>query len=258
MSVFRPSTKSKSKPIGNEIWMRCHDCMLLSWLTMKRGHSKLEVVHKLRHVHLNLPRTKPASTSPRRDSRRGGPTPPLSPQYPPEFQHLRNAAAQAELQGEMPRHPLAPTPAGAHSTSTSRASTKVRASPLSLASSNKHDRTESANSARYRSGHGSIRGLPISQPVGMADLNQSVQYAEMRSPLSPRLYDPGPPPPTPGKQVVASAIGSRAAEAYTRRHFYRRHDRCQQLEQHLAVPAISRSVEVSTSHQDHFLGKAND
>ncbi len=142
----------------------------------------------------------------RRDSRRGGPTPPLSPQYPPEFQHLRNAAAQAELQGEMPRHPLAPTPAGAHSTSTSRASTKVRASPLSLASSNKHDRTESANSARYRSGHGSIRGLPISQPVGMADLNQSVQYAEMRSPLSPRLYDPGPPPPTPGKQVVASAI----------------------------------------------------
>ena len=142
----------------------------------------------------------------RRDSRRGGPTPPISPQYPPEFQHLRNAAAQAEQQGEVPRHPLAPTPAEAHSTSTSRASTKVRASPLSLASSNKHDRTDSANSARFRPGHGSIRGLPISQPVGVADLNQSVQHTEMNSPLSPRLYDPGPPPPTPGKQVVAREI----------------------------------------------------
>ena len=137
-------------------------------------------------------------------SRPGGPTPPKSPQYPPEFQHLRNGTAQPDLQGNMPRHPLAPAPQ-AHSTSTSRASNKPRASPLSLAGSN-NDRTSSANSARYRPGHVSVRGLPISQPVGMADLNQSVHPAPMKSPLSPRLYDPGPPPPTPGKHVVTHEI----------------------------------------------------
>ena len=138
-------------------------------------------------------------------SRRIGPSPPVSPQYPPEFQHLRDTAAQAKLQGDMPRQPLAPTPE-AHTTTTSRASTKVRASPLSLASSNKNDRAESANSARYRPGHASVRGLPISQPVGSADLRQSVRHAEMSAPLSPRLYDPGPPPPTPGKLPVANEI----------------------------------------------------
>jgi hypothetical protein len=125
------------------------------------------------------------------------PSPPISPQYPPEFQHLRNASHEIEA---APRHPMAPTDQ-LQSASTSRASTKVRASPLSLANSNLHDRTGSSFSARSRAGQ-SIRGLPISEPVAMADLTQSAQYPSARSPLSPRLYDPGPPPPTPGKQTM--------------------------------------------------------
>jgi hypothetical protein len=132
---------------------------------------------------------------------RGVPSPPISPQYPPEFQHLRNAAAQAEIQEEPLRYPLASAPIDtAQSTSTSRPGAKVRASPLSLAST-KHDRSGSSHSARSRPGHISVRGLPISQPMGMADLNQSVHQPPLNSPLSPRLYDPGPPPPTPGKQT---------------------------------------------------------
>lgn len=126
------------------------------------------------------------------------PSPPTSPQYPPEFQHLRNGSAQSDA---LSRHPMAPTDP-AHSTSTSRASTKVRASPLALANSNLHDRSGSSYSARSRQGHTSVRGMPISEPVAMADLTQSAQYAQVHSPLSPRLYDPGPPPPTPGKYAA--------------------------------------------------------
>lgn len=125
------------------------------------------------------------------------PTPPMSPQYPPEFQHLRNAVAQAQTNAYGMSHSMAPTqPEDPYSTTTSRASTRVKASPLSFISTNKSD-------SRSRQGHVSVRDMPISQPIGSADLSNASQYSE-EAPLSPRLYNPGPPPPTPGQKSAAA------------------------------------------------------
>ncbi|RMZ77837.1 hypothetical protein DV737_g4170, partial [Chaetothyriales sp. CBS 132003] len=144
------------------------------------------------------------------------PTPPMSPQYPPEFQHLRSAVAQAQLAAQPlpPPPPIPPTIVDDRSVTTSRASTK-QGTPLS-ASSGKNSRSGSSQSTKPRPGHISIRGLPISRPMGSADLARSANYSD-EMPLSPRLYNPGPPPPTPGKQKPAPVEKSGEPEAPRRR-----------------------------------------
>lgn len=135
-----------------------------------------------------------------------GPASPRSPRYPPEFQHLRNPSSEGNNHGLDPVthtliHPMAPTPAEDPSTrASSQTSTrKFKASPLSLAST----RADSANQKR-RPSQISVRGQHISQPIGSASLIHSATYHE-NALESPRIYNPGPPPPTPGQK---SAVGS--------------------------------------------------
>jgi len=137
-------------------------------------------------------------------NRAGQPTPPISPRYPPEFQHLRSAVVQAQTNPHSLNHSMAPTPTSEdpQSTSTSRSSYRARTSPKSFVSTSK--------SVKSRPGHISVRGMPISQPIGSADLANSSQYSD-ETPLSPRLYNPGPPPPTPGQRSAAAQ--SRQLEA---------------------------------------------
>ncbi|RMZ79985.1 hypothetical protein DV738_g2959, partial [Chaetothyriales sp. CBS 135597] len=143
------------------------------------------------------------------------PTPPISPQYPPEFQHLRSAVVQAQTSSQ----PRSPPPISSNVVddrpiSISRASTK-QGSPLSILS-HKNSRSGSSQSYKPRPGHISIRGLPISPPMGSADLTRSASYAE-EMPLSPRLYNPGPPPPTPGQQMAGRIVQGSEHEARGRR-----------------------------------------
>ena len=122
------------------------------------------------------------------------PTPPVSPQYQnvPELQHLRQS----------PPHPSEspyyyPPPQQVQAEDISRATTRVNDTPRSFAS--RHERTGSNNSNKLRPSRISVRGKPISEPIGDADLSQSFGDNE-NTPLSPRLYTPGPAPPTPSKQ----------------------------------------------------------
>lgn len=144
-----------------------------------------------------------------------GPSPvsprtPKSPHYPAEFQHLRNAPAlpeESELSAQALNHTVTTTSSTYddeyHSANTSRASShKVKASPLSFLS-NGQNRPATNTSSKPRPNRISIRGQPISEPIGSADLRNGAYLGE-QMPLSPR-YNPGPPPPTPGRKYVAIA-----------------------------------------------------
>ncbi|KIV97554.1 hypothetical protein PV10_01291 [Exophiala mesophila] len=155
-------------------------------------------------AHMTLPGT---PLSPYYKTDLYAPASPRSPQYPPEFQHLRNTSLEGNGDNIEPIsralvHPLAPTPVDDASTrAVSQTSTrKFKASPLSLAST----RTDSANQNKRRPSHISIRGQPISQPIASATFQET--YPE-RPIQSPRVYTPGPPPPTPGQTEIASVIG---------------------------------------------------
>ncbi|KIX04227.1 uncharacterized protein Z518_07781 [Rhinocladiella mackenziei CBS 650.93] len=127
---------------------------------------------------------------------------PVSPRYPPEFQHLRNASPEEENHGIEPVtqtlvHPLAPTPAGEaqDSRTASQTSSRKKVSPLSFISG----RSDSADQGKRRPSRISVRGQPISEPLGSATLTEASIYTE-ESIASPRIYNPGPPPPTPGQK----------------------------------------------------------
>lgn len=154
----------------------------------------------------------PTPRSPYHQSQLKGPSSPRSPRYPPEFQHLRNAASEdGPDHGIQPAsrtliHPLAPTPADEQSTlrMTPQSRTrKTKVSPLSIVSG----RNELEDQAVRRTGQISVRGQPISSPLPSATLTEVSTYSEDAGAPSPRIYHPGPPPPTPGqKSFMASTV----------------------------------------------------
>jgi hypothetical protein len=128
-----------------------------------------------------------------------GTSPVKSPsRYPPEFQHLRTSSGAMQ-----PFNPQESSPTEPKSPTLSRASSRLaKASPLSLFHSS-HSRASSASSQKQRPRRISIRDMPISPPMGSPDLAESVNYND-EQPLSPRVYTPGPPPPTPGHKSAAA------------------------------------------------------
>ncbi|KAL8828462.1 MAG: hypothetical protein Q9170_006591 [Blastenia crenularia] len=113
----------------------------------------------------------------------------LPPQYPPELQHLRTNAnpsgpASPPLRGDTK------SPARTLTTSPKKS---IRPSPIMT-----HSRNSSRSSFGSFGKKRGIRNLPISPPMGSPDLvpDNMAHYGETE-PLSPRLYEPGPPPPTP-------------------------------------------------------------
>ncbi|KIW58963.1 hypothetical protein PV05_03453 [Exophiala xenobiotica] len=121
---------------------------------------------------------------------------PLSPRFPPEFQHLHKLQSD-EASPPALIHPLAPTPAEDPASRTgSQNSRKSKISQLSLIPG----RSDSADQNKRRPSRISVRGQPISQPLGSAALTDSSVYSEQGS-VSPRIYHPGPPPPTPGQKT---------------------------------------------------------
>ena len=116
----------------------------------------------------------------------------LQPQYPPELQHLRtnttsSGPASPPLRGDTK------SPARTLTTSPKKS---VRPSPIMT-----HSRNSSRSSFGSFGKKRGIRNLPISPPMGSPDLvpENMAHYGETE-PLTPRLYEPGPPPPTPPKR----------------------------------------------------------
>ncbi|EXJ82409.1 hypothetical protein A1O3_06222 [Capronia epimyces CBS 606.96] len=128
---------------------------------------------------------------------------PRSPKYPLEFQDLQKPSSQAQIYAVQPLasplfHPLAPTPAeefASPSTDSRSSSRKTRISGLSILPG----RSDSADKGKRRPSAISVRGQPISQPLGSATLTDASVYS-VAGTVSPRIYNPGPPPPTPGQQ----------------------------------------------------------
>lgn len=127
-------------------------------------------------------------------------------EIPPEFKHLQTNSGAYEpplsprqQQQQQEREPLSPR-------EPSRTSSRFSRTPLSLFSSSR-----ASSTASNKSGGGkrriSFRGLPISPPMGSPDLVNSVAYAD-DVPLSPRVYTPGPPPPTPGRTNLRNIGGA--------------------------------------------------
>jgi len=103
-------------------------------------------------------------------------------------------------------HPMAPSPTAAVFEDYSRPPTTSRGSSRmtkAVSFLSNPSRASSGNSTKSRPSRISIRGLPISPPMGSPDLNQSVTYSE-EQPHSARLYTPGPPPLTPGVKSAAA------------------------------------------------------
>lgn len=116
------------------------------------------------------------------------------PDNPPELQHLRQPVSptrQDRISSFQSASMTASPPRGLPS----RAS---KPSPISTGGQSFNSRASSRTSFGSFSKKRGIRGLPISQPMGSPDLARyaTSAYGD-EEPLSPRYYDPGPPPPTP-------------------------------------------------------------
>lgn len=107
-------------------------------------------------------------------------------QHPPEFEHLRS----------VPGPPSPTLRSGTKSparTLTTSPRKSIRPSPITT-----NSRTSSRSSFGSFGKKRGIRNLPISPPMGSPELapEHNSIYGESE-PLSPRFYQPGPPPPTP-------------------------------------------------------------
>ncbi|KAL8703084.1 MAG: hypothetical protein Q9201_003721 [Fulgogasparrea decipioides] len=121
-----------------------------------------------------------------------GSLPPKEPsqsQHPPELQHLRTNA----LSSRPASPPLRADTKSPARTLTISPKKSIRPSPIMT-----HSRNSSRSSFGSFSKKRGIRNLPISPPMGSPELvPEHVHPYGETEPLSPRFYDPGPPPPTP-------------------------------------------------------------
>lgn len=110
-------------------------------------------------------------------------------QSPPELQHLRSGPATQQSSSQPPRSDTE-SPAR---TVTASPRKQPRPSPITTQS-----RLSSRSSFGSFGKKRGVRNLPISSPMGSPDLvSEHVSVYGESEPLSPRLYKPGPPPPTP-------------------------------------------------------------
>lgn len=116
--------------------------------------------------------------------------------HPAELQHLRQPVSPPRQER------ISSPPAGSMTASPPRRlpSKASKPSPISIGGLSTHSRASSRTSLGSFGKKRGIRGLPISTPMGSPDLAHygTSAYGD-EEPLSPRYYDPGPPPPTPGQ-----------------------------------------------------------
>lgn len=141
-------------------------------------------------------------------------------QAPAELQHSGSIGQAVPLSPTSPVPGVHPTPIQEDfQTTTARSSPSpknFRASPAPLNLTGRN-RIELPNSPRSRPSKISVRGREISTPMGSADLRESAAYSD-EAPLSPRLYSPGPPPPTPGYKSAAAQAREMDGQRHSRFH----------------------------------------
>ncbi|MCJ1399210.1 hypothetical protein MMC11_002412 [Xylographa trunciseda] len=143
---------------------------------------------------------------------------PLS-QHPPELQHLRRTTVSPPYSPPLPPEPMSPlSPTRASTKSPSRSGTTspphhtraFRPAPISVAGTTSHSRASSRTSLGSFGRKSSVRklsiSLPISPPMGSPEIREDHmrEYSEAE-PLTPREYNPGPPPLPPNRK---NSVGS--------------------------------------------------
>lgn len=132
---------------------------------------------------------------------------PLS-QNPPELQHLR-----ITMPNSPPTSPKAPITSSSNETSPTspqRHARALRPSPISVAGTSTHSRASSGTSFISFGRKNSVRKLgissPISPPMGSPELREDHmrEYSDAE-PLTPREYNPGPPPVPPKNEESRGA-----------------------------------------------------
>lgn len=112
------------------------------------------------------------------------------PQDPPELQHLRSDSGAVQQVSSLPSRLDTKSPTRMVTASSRK---QTRPSPITTVS-----RASSRSSIGSFGKKRGIRNLPISPPMGSPDLvSEHMSFYGESEPLSPRLYEPGPPPPTP-------------------------------------------------------------
>lgn len=156
-------------------------------------------------------------------------------QQPPELQHLRQPLSPSK-QDRISSPPLRSNPASPPRKLLSKAS---KPSPISISAPSAHSRTSSRTSFGSFSKKRGIRGLPISPPMGSPDLARynTSPYGDEQA-LSPRYYDPGPPPPKPPQREGASRNLTKSPTSPTHRT---------SSTQHQQYPLTSTNLQNATS-----------
>ena len=153
-------------------------------------------------------------------------------QFPRDQQYPREQPWPREQQYPLsPSFPLSPPPEpdqvpSRQSTTSPRR--QHRPAPIATVSnppSRNSSRSSHASATSFSKKRGiNVRALPISPPMGSADLRPDThaQYSESE-PLSPRVYTPGPPPPTPPQRREQLSrdlrIDTLRAEAEAAKHY---------------------------------------
>ena len=157
---------------------------------------------------------------------------PLS-QHPPELQHLRRTTASPPYSPPLPPEPMSPlSPARTSTKSPSRSITAspqrqtraFRPAPISVASPTSHSRTSSHTSLGSFGRKSSVRNLsislPISPPMGSPEIREDhMREYDDSEPLTPREYNPGPPPLPPNRKNSVGSERHREVISPKRLHF---------------------------------------
>ena len=150
-------------------------------------------------------------------------------QHPPELQHLRLAAPP---KSPPPRQePMSPSrtsttsPLKCGSASPRSGVRSSRPTPLSFAGTQSHSRASSRTSfGSFGRKRGSVRDLQISLPISPPMGSPEIMDGNMRDygdaePLTPRHYNPGPPPTPPHRQDSAASGRQQELSSPKRPHF---------------------------------------
>lgn len=125
------------------------------------------------------------------------------PPNPPELQHLRSGTP---YQTSLASRTETKSPTRTLTTSPHK---QTRPSPITI-----HSRASSRSSLGSFGKKRGIRNLPISQPMGSPDLvSEHLSMYGESEPLSPRFYEPGPPPPTPPMRHPSNSIPEASYDA---------------------------------------------
>ncbi|MCJ1288561.1 hypothetical protein MMC34_000089 [Xylographa carneopallida] len=154
-------------------------------------------------------------------------------QHPPELQHLRRTTTSPLHSPPLPPEPMSPvspsrtstkSPSRTVTASPQRQTRAFRPAPISVTSPTSHSRASSRTSLGSFGRKSTVRNLsislPISPPMGSPEIREDhMREYDDSEPLTPREYNPGPPPLPPYRENSVGSEQQRDLTSPKRLHF---------------------------------------